>query len=106
MRAESTIFRAAQKPMTVFGVSPLHLILILGSGFVLLIVFIAIDLAQVGVVLAFGGVGVTWYRTFRKTQADHHYPSTHFVSTRFWRAQKQRTLLAGRRPIQRQGGKA
>lgn len=105
MRAESTVFRAAQKPMTIFGVSPLHLAVIAGGGFVLLIVFIAIDMAEAGVALMISGVSFSWYRTFRKTQADHHFPSAHFVSPRFWRAKKARTLLAGRPPIKRQKGK-
>lgn len=105
MKAESTIFRHIQKPMTMVGVSPMHLFLIVIGGFALLVVFIAIGEAEIGAATSIFAVCIAWYRTFRITQDDHHFASKHFVAPRYWKSKKQRSQIAGHPTAKRQKGR-
>lgn len=106
MKAESFVYTGAQKPMTMFGLPPIVLGLVLVLAVATFGGFIATRLLALSLPAAVIALAVGWITMFRKQRADHHFAHVLLALPSFWRKPQTRTLIAGQ-PLKRaKGGKA
>ena len=101
MKSESFIFTNLHKPMTLFGVPPLLLILSTIIAMVVFVLLIVLQLIILSVPIAALCFLFMAFFFNRKTRKDHHFANTMFVPPTFWKGRKVRQLIAGTPPAQK-----
>ena len=100
MKATSLIFPHAQRPLTVFGLPPVLLGLLVAGSAPLYAVCIIIGwqpLALPSMLIAFAGGAVI---VLRRVRADLHYANLLTLAPQPWRGKPSRVLVAGTPPVE------
>ena len=101
MKSESFIFTNLHKPMTLFGVPPLLLVLSVIMAMVTFVLLIVLQLVIFSVPVAALCFLLMAFYFNRRTRQDHHFANALFVPSTFWKGRKVRQLIAGTPPVQK-----
>lgn len=99
MKSNSTVYSLAQKPLTVFGLPPLLLVVTAASCALVFALLVVLDMLMLSLPLAVTLFVMVSAFFYRRTRQDHHYVNTLLVPPRFWRGRKVRYLIAGNPPV-------
>lgn len=97
MKAESFVFTGIQKPLTVLGLPPKLLMLLVAMTGVSFGAFIAIGFRVSAMLIPVVAFGVAWFKLWRRNNKDRHFGNYLFALPRFWaRRKRPASILAGR----------
>lgn len=101
MKASSFVFIGVQKPLTLFGLPPKVMVLVIAAMGCSFGVMVAVGLATFAIPVAVVVVVCLWAWLWRKNNRDWHFGNYLFATPRFWAARgKEANFLAGH-PAQR-----
>lgn len=102
MKARSLVFVNLQKPMTIFGLPPKLMALVVGAVAVFDALLIIVGLGSVSFILSLLLLSVGVVIVYRIGKRDYHCETSLIVPNRFWSGRKsERELVTGEKP----GGK-
>lgn len=95
MKATSHIFQSLQAPVTIFGLPPKLLIIVLGASTPVIPILTLFGLSALSLIapiifFVIGGA-ITW----RMRRKDPHCETVIFIPKQFFKGKKQRLLIAG-----------
>ncbi|MFN4277980.1 MAG: hypothetical protein ACK4FJ_16925 [Ferrovibrio sp.] len=97
MKATSFVFTGVQKPMTLFGLPPKVMFLVIAAMGCSFGILVAVGLAPLAVPASVVLVVVLWTWLWRKNNRDWHFGNYLFSTPRFWASRGQAAFfLAGR----------
>ncbi len=98
MKAESYIYTGLHKPMTLFGIPPM--LLMMSTAVVSVSFAVLVSIKQVFLAIPISVILLVYLLmvSYRKTRQDHHFVYTLLVPSKFWRGRKVRHLIAGLPP--------
>jgi hypothetical protein len=103
MKAQSAVFVNAQKPLTVFGIPPVLLALLVGGAAPLYAVAIIIGWTPLALPLMLAAFAIGASVVLKRVRADLHYANLLTLAPQPWRGRSARRMLAGTSSL---GGRA